>query len=253
MAEKKDSVKRFESEPGKTVTMIKLGGIVIKTEMCATTPCELPIDEWRSIPLEIPSDGIKKHLLGRFPGGIEYNSGSADPEVINLPVYTGEEVADAEIFERFSNNPESIDSNAKIPVMTITTKACGRYSDGRKIQSVNVLPIWSDDTSIVLELDWSEGNPAEDAINPEWYLRASPRLSIIDGLQKLRECSRIHPLAEECSYHIYVNPCCLGKRVLGEGQEYPSKIWQREWKFDRREEMIEALSKLLEAIGKKVK
>jgi hypothetical protein len=249
MGKKNNPKETFESQPGKPVTMIKLGGIVIKTETCETSPCELPIDEWRSIPLEIPSQGFKTHLLGRFPGGMGNNSLEADSEIINVPIYTGEDIGDTQVFERLGSSDKS-NSQTKIPVVTVTTKSCGRHSDGRQIQSVNVLPVWNDGTSMVLELDWSEGDSVEDAVNPEWYVRASPRLPVIDGLQRLKECSKLHPLAEECSYYLYINPSSIGKNVLGEGHEYPSKVWQREWKFSNRMEMIESLVKLSETIAK---
>lgn len=249
MKEGNPSIKQFESEPGKIVTLIKLGKIVIRTEMCEMVPGEFPITVWRSFPLEIPSNGFKKYIMGRFPGGHNINPIKDESEVINLPVYTGDDICDAIIFEDFSSDPEKMRAIAKIPIVTIATKTCGQYSDGRLIQSLSVLPIWNDGTSMVLELDWSEGNPAEDCINPEWYIQASPRLSVNEGLQKLRECSRPFPIAEKCSHHLYVNPSSLGTHVLGEGKEYSSKIWRHEWKFDECKKMLDAVGRLAQKIA----
>lgn len=249
MSENNPSIKQFESEPGKIVTLIKLGKIVIRTEICGMIPGEFPIIEWRSFPLEIPSSGFKKYIMGRFPGGLKVKPIKDDSEVINLPVYTGEDVCDARIFEDFSSDPEKMRTIAKIPVVTVATKTCGQYSDGRLIQLLSVLPAWNDGTSMVLELEWSEGNPGEDAINPEWYIQASPRLPVKEGLQKLKECSKPSPIAEKCSYYLYINPSLLGTHVLGEGKEYSSKIWRREWKFDECEKMLDAVSELAQTVA----
>lgn len=247
MKEKEDLETQFGNELGKTVTLLKFGGIVLKTESCEVVPCELPMAEWRSIPLEIPYEGAKHHIQGRFPGGVSLSS-SDDPNLISLPVYTGEEPFDVRVFEELSRDGRSMSAEVKVPMVTITAKACGRYDDGREIQSLSVLPIWKDKTSIMLELDWCEGNAAEDAVNPEWFIRASPKLPVDHGFQKLKECSKLSPLAEECSYYLYVNPASLGKRVLGEGQEYQSKTWQREWVFSTREQLLTAITRLAKAI-----
>jgi len=244
LKENNPSIKQFKNEHGKLVTLVKLGKIVIKTEMSEIVPGKFPIAEWRSFLLEVPSTGFKKYILGRFPGAHSINQVEEDSEVITLPVYTGEDICDARIFENFSNDPEKMRETAKIPVMTAATKTCGQYSDCRLIQSLAVIPVWNDGTSMVLELEWSEGNPEEDAINPEWYIQASPKLSVKKAVQKLKECSKQSPIAEKCSHYLYVNPFSLGTHVLGEGQEYSSKIWRREWKFDNCEKMLDAVDRL---------
>jgi len=248
MEEKRNLGTQFGNEPAKTVTLLKFGGIVLKTESCEVVPCELPTAEWLSIPLEIPSEGAKHFIQGRFPGGVSTGS-SVEPELLRLPVYTGEEDFDASAFEELSRNAGPTNHEVKIPIVTITAKACGRIDEGRTIQSFSILPIWKDKTSIILELDWHEGNAAEGSINPEWFIRATPKLPLEHGFQKLKDCSKLHPSAEECSYHLYVNPASLGKHVLGDGQEYPSRIWQREWTFSNREEMLTAITRLSEAIA----
>jgi len=248
MNESKSSIKQFESELGKIVTLIKLGKIVIRTESCDVVPGEFPITEWRSFPLEIPSSGHKKYITGRFPGGYHKEPIKEKSEIINIPVFTGEDVCDARTFEEVTSDPEKMRELTNIPVVIIATKNCGQYSDGRGIQLLSVLPIWNDKTSMVLELDWHEGNPLEDAVNPEWHIRVSPRLSLSEGLQKLKECSKQPSIVEKCSHYLYVNPPSLGTRVLGEGQEYPGKTWPREWKFDECKKMLDAIGRLAETV-----
>ncbi|UCE29165.1 MAG: hypothetical protein JSV85_07955 [Candidatus Bathyarchaeota archaeon] len=248
MNESKLLMKQFESEPNKTVTLIKLGNVVIKTECCDVVPGEFPITEWRSFPLEIPSSSFKQYILGRFPGSSEMRLVEDGSEVINLPVYTGEDVCDARTFEEFSSDPEKMKAMAKVSVVTIAAKTCGQYPDGRQIQSLSVLPVWSDGTSMVLELEWSEGNPAEDAINPEWFIQASQRLPVKEGFKKLKMCSKLSPIVEGCSHYLYINPSLLGTHVLGEGKEHSSEIWRREWKFNKCEKLLTAINRLAKSI-----
>jgi len=226
---------------------------VIRTEWSETIPGEFPITEWRSFPLQIPSDGFKKYILGSLPGGVRTGDVREDSEVVHLPVYVGEDICDARIFDEVSGGPTLAKRLAKIPVATIATKACGECSSsGVQTQSLSVLPVWSDGTSIVLELEWYEGDPMEGNINPEWYIQASPRLSVREGLQKLKGSSKPSSIADKnrcCCMHI--NPVSLGKHVLGEGHVYscssPSKTWPQLWKFDTHEKMLNAIDKLSEA------
>ena len=243
-------VKQFEKEPGKIYTLIKLGKVVIKTEWSETVPGEFPITEWRSFPLQIPSDGFKKCILGSLPGGVRTGDIDEKLELIHLPVYIGEDICDARTFEEATGSADGAGNLAKIPVATIATKSCGECSSsGVQTQSLAVLPIWSDGSSIVLELEWYEGDPMEGNINPEWYIRASPKLSVKEGLKTLKGSSKPSSIADKrCCCCMHVNPVTLGTHVLGEGNMHPcsstSNIWPRLWKFDAPERMLDAIDKL---------
>jgi hypothetical protein len=246
-------VKQFEKEPGRISTLIKLGKVVIKTEWSGTIPGEFPITEWRSFPLQIPSDGFKEYILGSLPGGVKTGNVEEDVETIHLPVYIGEDICDTRIFEDARGSSSVAINQAKIPIATIATKACAECSSsGVQTQSLSVLPIWNDGTSIVLELDWYEGDPMEGNINPEWYIQASPRLSVKEGLQKLRTSSRPCSIADKhCCHCMHINPVSLGRHVLGEGHvrscSLPSKVWPQSWRLDTHEKMLDALDRLSEA------
>jgi hypothetical protein len=248
-------VKQFEKEPGRISTLIKLGKVVIRTEWSETVPGEFPITEWRSFPLQIPSDGFKKYILGSLPGGVRTGDMEEDSEVVHLPVYVGEDICDARIFDEVSGDPALAEELGKVPVATIATKACGECStSGVQTQSLSVLPVWSDGTSIVLELEWYEGDPMEGGINPEWYIRASPRLSVKDGLDKLKESYKPTSIADKrCCCCMHVNPISLGTHFLGEGHvapcSSPGNIWSRNWKFDTHEKALDAIGKLSEAFA----
>ena len=247
-------VKQLERESGKISTLIKLGKVVIKTEWSKTVPGEFPTTEWRSFPLQIPSEEFNKHVLGRLDGGVK-NSDQDDLEVIHLPVYIGEDICDARIFEEVSGDPAGAENLAKVPVVSVATKSCGECSgSGVQTQSVSVLPVWSDGTSIVLDLEWYEGNPMEGGVNPEWFIKSSPKLSVKDSLQKLKESSGPSSVADKnCCHCLHVNPASLGTHVLGDGCvnscSSASKIWPRIWKFETHEKMLNAIDKLSEALG----
>jgi hypothetical protein len=246
-------VKQFEKEPGKVSTLIKLGKIAIKTEWSKTVPGEFPITEWRTFPLEIPSKGFKKHIIGHYARGLRADSDQEDPEVIHLPVYIGEDICDPDVFEKIPDT-ETTDPIAKIPVVTVATKACGECScSGVRTQSLSVLPVWNDGTSMVLDLEWYEGDPAEGNINPEWYIQASSKLSVKEGLQKLKESSRPSTNAEKCCYCMHINPASLGTHVLGEETQnsctFQSRLWPHKWKFESHEKMLNAIDKLSESLS----
>ena len=245
-------MKHFEREPGKISTLIKLGKIVIRTEWSETISGEFPITEWRSFPLQIPSDGFKKHVVSQFASGLKTSHvNNENLEVINLPVYIGEDICDAKTFE--AADPHTTESITKIPIVTVATKVCGQCSHtGMETQFLSVLPVWEDDSSLVLDLEWYEGSPMEGDINPEWHVQASPRLSVREGLQKLKESSRSLPIAKNTSYCIYVNPASLGTHLFGQCQETacrsPRKIWNHAWKFDSHEKMSGAIDLLSETL-----
>jgi hypothetical protein len=246
-------VKQFEKEPGKIHTLIKLGKVVIKTEWSGTVPGEFPITEWRSFPLQIPSDGFKKYILGSLPGGVKTGNMDENVETINLPVYIGEDICDTRIFDDAQSSSSVLKNQAKVPIVTIATKACGECSSsGVQTQSLSVLPIWNDGTSIVMELEWYEGDPMEGNINPEWYIQASPKLTVKEGLQKLKASSSPCSIADKnCCRCIHINPLSLGRHVLGELRvrscSSASKVWPQSWRLGTHQEMLDALDKLSEA------
>jgi hypothetical protein len=246
-------VKQFEKRSGEVSTLMKLGSAVIRTEWFETIPGEYPITEWRSFPLQIPSNGSKKCIPGSVYGEIRKGNVEEDLETIRLPVYVGEDICDGRVFDEAPVSPGGTKNLTKIPIATIASKACGECSSsGVQTQSLCVLPIWSDGTSIVLELDWYEGDPMEGNINPEWYVKASARLSVKEGLQRLKGSSKPCSIADKhCCRCMLVNPVSLGKHVLGEGHAHPcsspSKVWPQLWKFDDHEKMLGAIDKLSEA------
>jgi len=211
-------------------------------------PGEFPVDAWYPIPLGIPEGGSMKNIRGRFPGGFSVSPMSPMEQdgcrVVDLPIYQSMESYDLETLrgcDAWNGVPDTV------PVLTLAVRYDGYYCEQRRAQAVSVFPIWANDTSMLLELDWCEGS-LEDCITPEWHLRASPRVSLQDGVDKLRGICRNRPMWEECCFCLYVIPTLLGSDLLGQGKANSSKIWQREWKYSKHEEMLDALSRILTTI-----
>ena len=211
-------------------------------------PGEFPVDAWRPILLEIPDGGSKKHTGGRFPylpgsssnGGVKWDAS----RIISLPVYKNTEKFDLETLRGVRVRNDFPDA---VPTVTLANRIDGCYCDQRRAQTVSVLPVWADGTSMLLELDWYEG-PLEDCSNPEWHMRASPRISLQDGLDRLRRICRIRPVWEDCSFYVYVIPPFLGSNLLGRGNGNSNKVWQKEWRYSNHGDMLSALGKIVTTI-----
>jgi hypothetical protein len=220
-----------------TTTIIKLGNIAIKTQWSGVKRGEFPITEWRTFPLEVPSDGFKHYILGR---SLE----EKNCDVVHLPVYVGEDICDSSMFEDLLDKPDQAEDLAMYPSLTISTKCHGNYgsNEGNDVQSIAVLPIWADKTSMILELDWF------GEVSPECFVKASEKLSIEEGLQRFKELCRPYPLVN-CSYHLYMTPVSLGTHILGEGRESPNKFWSKEWRFDTKEKLLDAINSISETLS----
>ena len=210
-------------------------------------PGDFPIDAWHPILLEVPDGGSKKHIGGRFPwlSGSSVNRVKWDiSRVINLPVYKNTEGYGPETLRRVKAWNEFPDA---VPAVTLANRIDGYYCDQRRAQTVSVFPVWADGTSMVLELDWYEG-ALEDCCNPEWHMRASPRVSLEEGVDRLRRICRNRPMWEDCSFYIYVIPPFLGSNLLGSGDGNSSKVWQKEWRCSSHADMLSALGKIVTTI-----
>ncbi len=211
-------------------------------------PGHFPIDSWHPILLEVPDGGSKKHISGRFPNltGSSANQVRWDSSrVISLPVYTdgAKECEPCPL-----RNSETLRESAEsMPCISVAARYDGYYCDQRRAQSVSVLPVWPDGTSMLLDLDWYEGS-LEDCSNPEWVIQASPRVLLRDGVDRLRMACRRRPVWEDCLFYVYVIPAFLGTSLLGSGSENPSRVWQKAWKCANHGEILSALGKIVATV-----
>lgn len=246
MTQDKDGflVSRYEIEGHRSTFLFNLRGVVFRTQIAEIVPGEFLIDTWYPLLLEIPEGGSKKCISGRFLGPCVSRVEWDESRVVNLPIYENTKRYQREALRSVET---SKDFPYAVPVVIVANRYDGCYCDQRRAQVVSVFPVWADGTSILLELDWYEG-PLEDCANPEWHLRASPRLPIKDGVDRLRRSSRNPPMWEGCSFYVYVIPPFLGSYLLGGGKGTSSKVWQREWKYSEHAEMMDASDQVITAI-----
>jgi hypothetical protein len=221
------------SSPDSTRVLIRTHRTAIQAEFGQVVPCEFPI--WASAPVhvEIPPGGMKSFIVGPFSGSITQKPQSGDfPTIIKFPVYREQQIVPAMAFDEL----DPVSANAllvKMPVAALATTVSG-VDDGRLVQVHSVLPFWNDGSTVLVRLDWFEGDLGEGMPNPEWHMMASGGVPARLGLSELRAVSRLPPLAKHCRFQINLTPSVLGAHLLNDkGEEIPHPVWQREWAFDR--------------------
>lgn len=234
-----------KSSAGSTALLIRTGDVVIQTEFAELMPCEFPI--WASAPVhvEIPPNGAKSFIVGPFSGTVTKKATDGDfPQTIKFPIYGEQGIANTKDFQSLaSKGPDQ--ALTKMPIIALATSVSG-VVDGKLVQTHCVLPIWNDGSSVLVILDWFEGEPTDGSPNPEWHMRASTGCPAGMGLQDLAQASRLPSNAQHCRYELHLTPWLLAAQLLKDkGTEVQSRIWQREWAFDRSEEFSDALSCLI--------
>jgi len=247
MTQDKDAfrVSRYEIEDHRSIFLFNSGGVVFRTEVAEIVLGEFPIDAWYPLLLEIPEGSSKKCISGRFLGPCVSRVEWDESRVINLPIYENTKRYQREALRSVE---ASKDFRYAVPDVTVAKRIGGYYCEQSRAQTVSVLPVWADGTSMLLELDWYEGT-SEDCSNPEWHLQASPRVFLEDGVNRLRKICRNRPAWQDCSFYVYVIPPFLGSNLLGQGNENSNKVWQKEWRYSKHGDMLSALGKLMATIG----
>ena len=227
-----------------TSLLIRCGEIVVETEFAELAPCEFPV--WTSSPVyvEIPPDGTKSFIVGAFSGSVSPKTTDGGyPHTIKFPVYREQEIASLRSHQALSSDGPS-QTLAKVPIVALATAVSG-VVDGRLVQTHCVLPIWNDGSSVLVTLDYFEGEPAEGTPNPEWHMRASTGRPAVLGLQDLAQASRLPTNAKYCRYQIHATPWLLGAEFLNDkGTKTLNRVWQREWAFDSDEKFSNALDRI---------
>jgi len=233
-----------KSSASSTSLLIRSGDIVVETELAELVPCEFPI--WTSSPVyvEVPPDGRKSFVVGPLSGSV--SQGTADggyPHTIKFPVYGEQTIASFLSYKALSNDGAS-QTLAKVPIVALATAVSG-VVDGRLIQTHRVLPIWNDGSSVLVTLDYFEGESAEGTPNPEWHMGASTGRPAALGLQDLAQASHLPANATCCRYQLHATPWILGAQFLNDqGTPTLNRIWQREWVFDSDETFSNALDRI---------
>jgi hypothetical protein len=226
------------------MVLIKSHGTAIQAEFAELMPCEFPV--WASAPVavEIPIDGIKSYSVRPFSGRIRQKTTSGDyPSPIKFPVLRNQQTVPIALYDEVESR-DAVGLLVKTPVAALATTASG-VDNGRLVQVHCVLPFWNDGSTVLVRLDWCDGEAEEGTPNPEWHLTASSGLPARLGLELLRDSSRVSPLATHCRYEIHLSPWMLGANLLrDQGQEIAHRIWQREWAYDRFGDFTGALARI---------
>lgn len=232
------------SGPDSTSLLIRARGVAVQAEFAELSACEFPIWTSAPVPVEIPADGTKRFVVGAFSGAVTQKAASGDfPNIVKFPVYSKQRIVPVTTYDEL---PLSAGTQllAKMPLAAVSTVVSG-VVDGRLVQSHGVLPFWNDGSTVLVTLDWTEGEPAEGTPNPEWYMQASGGVPARLGLEHLHEASRLPSGATHCRYQVHFTPWVLGAALLEDkGQETMHRIWQREWTFDRFRDFADALAQI---------
>lgn len=238
-----------------TVVFFKRRDTVIKGHFSEVVRGEFPLTHYEAVPLQLPPGGSTSNMMQRFLRHPSVTEDGGFVDIIHLPLYSAESLSDTRALEDSSKSRRPTRSGetaviAKTPLLVIATRGCTSMDDGRYSQVVNVLPIWSDGTAVLLELDWCEGNPCEDCINPEWHLRASTGLLLDQGLAQFVDCSKMFPGWEKCRFHMYVIPSLLGGQILPDRREQgPSPLWPHQWTFATCDELRSAVHRFADEMA----
>ena len=217
--------------------------------LIGTRPGEYPIEGWDPYLLEVPRDGMRRDISGRFsdPSNIGVQNLAWDLQrTVNLPVYINSNNADKELLKIIIRNWNELRFPEDIPCFALAVKCHSNYTDVREAQCVNVLLIWNDEVCRIMTLDWYEG-PEEDCITPEWYINTTPLLNLEDAFARMNESYRKSQW-ENPVYSIFTVPSCLGCALTGEICEGPRNLWDNEWKYRNHSELSKDLDQLLISI-----
>lgn len=220
-----------------------------KFSITGTCLGEYPINGWKPYFLEIPKDGHKQDLSGRFNSAM--GTGKKDLEwdpkrTVILPEYSHAQNYDIEQLKTVIKHWDDIGIPEDIPCIAIAVKCDGFHSDFREAQLVTVLVVWNDAVARLISLDWFEG-PLEDCITPEWYVKTTSLLNLKSAFFKIEKIYN-NISWDNISYSIYTIPMCLGLVLNGKMTKSTYGLWGDEWKFTDFTELNSNLSLLLSEI-----
>ncbi len=230
--------------------LIRIGNNAVKTEFADLILCNFPINVYQPIPLEIPANNRKSVMLGSF-GRVKDSSFGEFKNLIKLPRYSSQHEISVDDFNRAVPVPDDKDNPyVTMPVCALATKICSVGQNERHDKVMNVLLVWQDGTSVILSLDYFDGEDSEGTPNAEWHIKASQGQPFEKALRNYYDASLPGPGDREKTFHIYMTPAALGDAILGEqGRQIDDPGWQREWIFESRESYLRSLDLLVEQLA----
>lgn len=242
---------RFLKHHGNTTNiLIKVGDSVVQASYSEVAPCAFPV--WTSMPVqvEIPPSGFRSNIVGVTSEGVaQSNVDGGLPNIIKFPVYERQSNSTVEDFENLPDSSTRGNNISREPLAAIAISASGIMDGRKRVETHSVLPVWIDGTSVVVTLNWYDGEPSEGSPNPEWHLRATQGMPPEEGMRRLMESGPFSANVSECIYRINVSPWKLGASILEAlGEETHHKVWQREWQFTEFDDFQLALGHLRDAL-----
>ncbi len=228
----------------------RIGDYNFKSEVKGIIPAIFPINSFREIPMELPKGNIRKNIRGAyFRMGTEITQEKQVDEkrILKLPIYVNSNSCSEE--EMPFSKTNLIPEDTPIPIFGIVERIEGCTGDNCASQRVTALVAWNDQKTVILELDWCEGN-CEYSINPEWFLRASEEMVLKDGIDVFT--SKIGKICslENCQTSLYVAPLTLGVNFQGSKTDYENEVWQKEWRYIKPQEASSDLQNTLKSLIK---
>jgi len=236
---------------GLSSMLIRIGSNAVKTEFADLIQCNFPINVYQPIPLEIPADNRKSVMLGSF-GRVNKDSSFGEfKNLIKLPRYSSQYAISVADFDRAVPVPDDKDNPyVTMPVCALATKICSVGQNERHDKVINVLLVWQDGTSVILSLDYFDGEDSEGTPNAEWHIKASQGQPFKNALRDYYEASLLGPGNRERTFHMYMTPAALGDAIFGEqGRQIDDPCWQREWIFEDSEKYSRSLDLLVEQLA----
>lgn len=162
------------------------------------------------------------------------------PDTVSSAVNRDQRIVDARFYQQASRRAAR-EVLTRVPVIALAATITEDVDDGQA-QTHCVLPIWSDDSAVLLRLDWFGAPSPEPDLLPEWCVSASSGLPVVAALRQFAELWPTNVHARPSSYQLCFTPWVLGARLFeDDGAELPHRVWQREWRFETLEDFTRAI------------
>ncbi|MCC6962927.1 MAG: hypothetical protein IT585_06720 [candidate division Zixibacteria bacterium] len=244
----------LERRDNSTSLLIRASDAVVQATYSELAPCQFPVWTGTPVQVELPFGGVKRHVAGlTSEDSPRKNADGGLPDIIRFPVYSSQIAATPEAFENLPRSARSRGNTADVisrePLVAIGISASGQTADGSHVETHGVLPIWLDDTAVLVTLNWYEGEPNEGTPNSEWYLRGTEGMPLEEGIRTIRSFALWSSQLSDKRYALTMSPWKLGEALLGNpGHEIKHKIWQREWSFASFDDFRVALGRFCDGL-----
>ncbi|MFX0091195.1 MAG: hypothetical protein ACFFBD_05475, partial [Candidatus Hodarchaeota archaeon] len=229
----------------------RIGEFYFKGDVKNISLAMFPIDTFKPIPMELPTDNLRKNIRGAFfrmGPEISHEDQFDENRIIKFPVYVNTSYCSEEESSIFESSLSK--ELSAIPILGIAEKIEGCSGDNCASQRVTSLIAWNDEQSMILELDWCEGN-CEYSINPGWFLRSSKKMKLKNAIDVFASKIGQFCSLKDCRTSLYAIPLALGMNFRGIEMDYKNEIWQKEWYYDNPQDALNDMREILALLRKR--